>query len=76
MIYLEAIQSLQDNKVYPLKVRKDLRSGDILGIEVDWSPIMRDAGIAKIKDILGDGFDVSWFGNDNNFILITLKNDK
>lgn len=72
--YDPAIQSLLERD-FKFKVRKDLRTGRVEGLEIDYAPIMRDTGIAKVKEIVSDLFSVEWMGNGetNEYILIKLK---
>lgn len=71
MPYEDLIQKLKDNHFYPMKVRKSLKTGNILGVEIDCAPILQDMRVNRIKEVIGDQWKVTWLGNYNNYILIT-----
>lgn len=73
MTYEECIEHLKNNHFYPMKVRKDLKTGKVTGIEIDCAPILQDMRVKRIKEVLGEDWDVQWLGNDNDYILVKMK---
>ena len=71
--YPEAIRLLLSSDKFDFKVRKDLRTGNIEGIEISYSPLLRDTGCLFVRELLGERFTAEWIGNENDFILVKLK---
>lgn len=74
--YDDLAEKLRNNHFYPsTEVRVKNKSKIVEGLHVDSPPILRDERGAKIREIVGEGYIVTWMGNgeSNNYFLIKKK---
>lgn len=61
MTYQEAIVELERNHLTRTRLVKD-ENGDVIAIHLDYAPVIKDAGLAVLKNIFEDGFKFRWMG--------------
>lgn len=68
-----AISLLNTNKINPTsEIVQGLEDRELVALWVHWSSISKDAGLNKIKSIIGNEYDLVWFPNLAE-IRITMK---
>lgn len=74
MTYEKAKFELERNHLYAKYIYATTGSPpNVIGLRIEYATIIKDDGIAYVKNVLPEGFKIEWEGS---YILVTIINGK